>query len=314
MVKSRDKEDCSDGSYFYEAYDILMKTGAKKMFMNPFLTCNTQWSESKIKTVLPYTMPYSIEDWGIYNVDDSDFLSNAKNAIYYNFPLVFGVEATNSLYSKSPENNIGISSDGLWKPSETENRLDGHAMTVVGYDDNKFGGAFRVVNSWGSDYGDNGYLWIKYSDFMKNVKTTYIMFLKEEIDPEKNPSMDFSNFQRIVRDDYIMEGQLENNKFNGYGIYHSNENNTSYIGNFSNGIMDGYFLMINNDGLFESTIRNGEFFDFDKLGFSSQDNDVSDNRLMAKKYFNLFDNKNLGLFENPLKKSIGVKKVYKIKE
>ena len=39
------------------------------------------------------------------------------------------------------------------------------AMTVVGYDDNKLGGCFTVVNSWGSSWGDNGLVYIKYQDF-----------------------------------------------------------------------------------------------------------------------------------------------------
>jgi len=307
IIKSRDGEDCSDGSYFNETYEILQKVGAKKMFLAPFLTCNTQWDKEKIDNVLPYTEPYSIESWGTYPVDN-EFLNKAKNAIYYDYPLVFGVGVTNSLYSKNSENVKGISDDGLWSPDPSEDRLGGHAMTIVGYDDYKFGGAFRVVNSWGKDYGDNGYLWIKYSDFIKNVKVAYIMFLNEEIDSTKNPQMDLDNYQRIVRKEYTMEGQLENNKFNGYGIYHSEENKTSYMGNFSNGNMNGYFLMLNEDGLFEATIRNGEFFDFEKLGFSDEDSEVSETRLMAKKYFNQFDS-NLNV-----KKSIGVKKTYGIKD
>ena len=31
-----------------------------------------------------------------------------------------------------------------------------HAMCVVGYDDNKFGGAFLVMNSWGTGWGKGG--------------------------------------------------------------------------------------------------------------------------------------------------------------
>ena len=177
-------------------------------------------------------------------------------------------------------------------------------MTIVGYDDNKFGGAFRVVNSWGTDYGDNGFLWIKYSDFISNVKVVYIMFLDEKINPDNNPQIDLGDFQRVdYQYKYTMEGQLNNDKFNGYGIFYLKENKTTYIGNFINGDMDGYFLLVDDDGLYESTVKNGEFLDFDKLGFSDEDNEVLENRLMAKKYFNTIS-------ERPLKKAIGVKKVY----
>jgi hypothetical protein len=39
-------------------------------------------------------------------------------------------------------------------------------MVLVGYDDNRQ--AFRVRNSWGSDWGDNGSIWIGYNFFVNN--------------------------------------------------------------------------------------------------------------------------------------------------
>ena len=42
----------------------------------------------------------------------------------------------------------------------------GHCVTVVGYDDNKYGGAVQIFNSAGSKWGVNGILWVKYSDFI----------------------------------------------------------------------------------------------------------------------------------------------------
>ena len=41
---------------------------------------------------------------------------------------------------------------------------DGHAVTIIGFNDNKYGGCFEIMNSWGSEYGDNGFMWIKYDD------------------------------------------------------------------------------------------------------------------------------------------------------
>tara|TARA_B100001250_G_scaffold300555_1_gene262240 strand:- start:2124 stop:3365 length:1242 start_codon:yes stop_codon:yes gene_type:complete len=306
IIKSIEGKDCEEGSYFNEALDLLKKTGAKKMLYPPFLVCNSSWDEEKFAKVFPYSKPYSIENWGAAKVDNDGFLEKAKKAIYFDHPLIFGIGLTKSFYSLARSNNTTSSSSGLWSPSDDEQRSGGHAMTIVGYDDYKFGGAFRVVNSWGKDYGDNGYLWIKYSDFIQNVKATYIFFIDEEIDGSKNPQIDKDNYQRVDYDyKYSMEGQLEYKKFNGYGIYHSQENKTSYIGNFTNGNMDGYFLMVNKDGLFESTIRNGEFIDFDKLGFGDEDSEVIETRLMAKKYFNQLDNKKI-------KSSVGVKKIYSI--
>ena len=52
---------------------------------------------------------------------------------------------------------------------ETSNM--GHMMLIIGYNDDKANGngAFRILNSWGEEWGDNGKIWIKYNDFFKYV-------------------------------------------------------------------------------------------------------------------------------------------------
>ena len=64
----------------------------------------------------------------------------------------------------------------LWEPSgmdESQMGMGGHAMSVIGYDDRKFGGAFQIMNSWGPDWGKNGVAWIRYGDFQQYVKEAY---------------------------------------------------------------------------------------------------------------------------------------------
>lgn len=54
----------------------------------------------------------------------------------------------------------------------TGNDPGGHAVTIVGYDDNKVTndgtGAFLMVNSWGEGWGDNGFWWFSYEAMMSN--------------------------------------------------------------------------------------------------------------------------------------------------
>jgi len=62
----------------------------------------------------------------------------------------------------------------VWQPGEKYDRnYPGHAMCVVGYDDEKYGGAFEIQNSWGTGWGSGGYLWIKYPDFAAWVVEAY---------------------------------------------------------------------------------------------------------------------------------------------
>jgi hypothetical protein len=63
---------------------------------------------------------------------------------------------------------------GIWNPPTSNDANKGyHAMTVVGYDDTKFGGAVEIMNSWGSAWGNEGFIWMKYSDFEKNCVEAY---------------------------------------------------------------------------------------------------------------------------------------------
>lgn len=48
-----------------------------------------------------------------------------------------------------------------------------HAMCVVGYDDDKYGGAFLIQNSWGDRWGNGGYTWVRYMDFCQTVDQAY---------------------------------------------------------------------------------------------------------------------------------------------
>ncbi|MDA3849687.1 MAG: hypothetical protein PF447_00275 [Spirochaetaceae bacterium] len=44
--------------------------------------------------------------------------------------------------------------------------ISGHAMCIVGYDDSK--SSFRIVNSWGENWGEGGFMWMHY-DFAKTA-------------------------------------------------------------------------------------------------------------------------------------------------
>ena len=49
----------------------------------------------------------------------------------------------------------------------------GHAQCVVGYDDAKYGGAFLIMNSWGPQWGNNGFAWVRYKHFQYFVREAY---------------------------------------------------------------------------------------------------------------------------------------------
>ena len=64
----------------------------------------------------------------------------------------------------------------VWNPTDDDRNMSGfggHAQCVVGYDDNKYNGAFLIMNSWGPQWGNNGFAWVRYADFKTFVREAY---------------------------------------------------------------------------------------------------------------------------------------------
>jgi hypothetical protein len=65
----------------------------------------------------------------------------------------------------------------VWSPgpSEQPDPARAHAMVVVGYDDQMYGGAIEVLNSWGAAWGSGGYIWIRYADVLRFTAGAYAL-------------------------------------------------------------------------------------------------------------------------------------------
>ena len=64
----------------------------------------------------------------------------------------------------------------MWAPNSgdyAQRGFGGHAMTVIGYDDNYQGGSFQIMNSWGQQWGEDGLFWIRYRDFEHFTREAY---------------------------------------------------------------------------------------------------------------------------------------------
>lgn len=97
-------------------------------------------------------------------------IENVKRSLFNNNPVIIGFavekafQVAKSVYIPDNEEIVGY-----------------HAMCVVGFDNDRYGGAFEIVNSWGSQWGNDGYIWVKYNDFAKYAKYAY------EIVPQPQP-------------------------------------------------------------------------------------------------------------------------------
>lgn len=117
----------------------------------------------------------------LYDVNDSKTkkIKAIKTTLSENLPVVIAMH-----YGKS----FNYAKD-FWQPREPYNvNLPAKALCVVSYDDEKYGGAFEVMNSEGTEWGNEGFLWIPYEDFITFTRQAYSMYMI----PSKNSTSELS--------------------------------------------------------------------------------------------------------------------------
>ena len=91
----------------------------------------------------------------------SPLLQELKTCIADGNPVFFGIMIYQSMMSKEVELTGIVPMPDLSEPSK-----GGHAMLIVGYDDEKK--AFAVRNSWGKNWGIKGYCYMPYAYVCNN--------------------------------------------------------------------------------------------------------------------------------------------------
>ncbi len=191
LLKGTNDPDCKKGAALESAFNALKVKGVATYAQQSFPNCSNDLSLniSESSKIIEYIRLFSLAD-GNENLD-----LITKKALSENTPVVVAFSLTESIERLSANGfwknlwrkfmaffGVTVFEEiGLWNPKNSRN-LSGHAVCVVGYDDTKFGGAFKVINSWGKNWGEEGYFWIRYSDYKKQVKNAFQAFLKVKKD------------------------------------------------------------------------------------------------------------------------------------
>lgn len=168
--------NCSMGSVISDAFSQMKNVGvAKKRDFNhmcsSFVPNDVMTSASRYKIANFQTIVNNI----IFTPTQELTVQKVKKAIANRQPVVVSMNVYPSFH-RSKE---------VWN-GDMAGKFGRHAMCVVGYDDEKYGGAFRIMNSWGTNWGDNGFVWVKYADFCKTVNQAYTGSLPFEPSPVDN--------------------------------------------------------------------------------------------------------------------------------
>jgi hypothetical protein len=232
LIKDNGDQWCQKGTLIFDAMEVIETFGCKPRFQEPELKCNSTLAYDEY--TLAIAKPYAISTF--YGLTmDADPISAVKEALNERHVVTVGMSLTNSFMTGSSVSN------GLWAPTSGEQFIGAHAMCVVGYDDNKYGGSFEIMNSYSTAYGDGGFVWVKYADFKKYMNQAFII----DINGFKSSGClygDCTNFGIYKSSSGDMyEGYLHNGYPNGVGThYYSNGN--FYVGEFQNGRKNGYGL------------------------------------------------------------------------
>ena len=294
LIYLEDENDCSEGTLCSMALDTLYHYGCKRKILPEITKCN-----SKIGNKSKYfARAFKISN---FSTVPSDFFNNSvdlryrvnmlKEKIAAKNPLVIGSKTFGSI------EYVGVKSSGLWDSYSNEIIDGGHAMCVVGYDDNKFGGAFEVMNSWGDYWGDDGFLWIKYDDFLRKVDEVYFIetFYDEPFKVGNGTCYlgDCKNEYSFIKfnEKSFYEGEFRNGNYDGYGIFRGRDG-IEYVGRWNYGKKDGQFLVYNSnkDISYKITYNNNIKVDEKVLGFANSDNE---NDLMNDDFFKHLENNGL---------------------
>jgi hypothetical protein len=159
-----------EGSYIVKAMEFMTNKGAVPYtdFAYNDKDCSAQPNAQLQQEAEQYKM-HGFNRLSAGDRTDAIDLNAIRQNLAHGAPVVIGMMVGQSFMQP-------MMGKDLWEPDEGDRSLagfGGHAMCVVGYDDKKYGGAFLLMNSWGPEWGNNGFAWVRYGDFKYFVREAY---------------------------------------------------------------------------------------------------------------------------------------------
>ncbi|MDR2661430.1 MAG: C1 family peptidase [Treponema sp.] len=175
--------ECKRGTAIVHALEVMKNPGAAK---RPAVERNADFKTITLP-LFTASRKYPIAGYARLSMNEPSQDGKArvravKKALAEGKPVIIGMNCPDSFFfAKS-----------AWKPAEDPRiNYGGHAMCVVGYNDDEQGGAFEIQNSWGTDWGNGGFIWIGYDVFAAFVREAY------ELIEDFSQTVDFSGSVEI---------------------------------------------------------------------------------------------------------------------
>jgi cathepsin K len=167
-------EDCSSGSNILTSLLLLQETGVSSWKDFPYseIECDRIPDDELIEKAksnkigefdeIPLNLEHQNPNHTLINV--------MKTLLQEENPIIMSLDIKNINF-KITEENLNQERFHIATNYNFTKESCGHAVLIIGYDDEIE--AFKFVNSWGSDWKNDGYAWIHYSFFLQSSNPDY---------------------------------------------------------------------------------------------------------------------------------------------
>jgi len=160
-------DSCEEGSNIFDALRLLQTTGDSLWEDMPYTQNDCDRAPSHQAMIKAKCG--KIEEFKRFDVYSRDLIVTMRYFLTQNYPIVAAIIPYEEFVHPKLYNGEYFYTD--FNPGELA-PIFSHAIVVTGYDDTRE--AFKVLNSWGTQWGNDGYLWIDYEVFQKIVLEAFI--------------------------------------------------------------------------------------------------------------------------------------------
>lgn len=161
--------DCYGGAKIEKAGDFLREYG--NCLHRDFDLSNTNCEREASKILVEEAKKYKIFELHKMFSPDSrakERLFKVKEILADSIPVIIKLKIRQNFLNPSR----------YWYADQGDTTLLGdHALVIVAYDENRR--AFKVMNSWGTSWGEGGFTWIRYDDFTTYCDRAYAIIFPE---------------------------------------------------------------------------------------------------------------------------------------
>jgi C1A family cysteine protease len=137
-----------DGVVYNKGLDFLVNEGVATLARMPY--DETDFLTQPSAAARAEASQFKAKSWKAVNG-----VLEAKDALANRLPVFMVIQLLDDIYGLRGPDSVYNTFGGAWHT--------GHGVAAVGYDDNRYGGAFKIMNSWGQGWGEGGYFWMPYT-------------------------------------------------------------------------------------------------------------------------------------------------------